>query len=158
MRHCHHLPLLMLLVASILTACRRDCLFYAYQPVSSQGWGKTDTLRFTLQAPAEARYEIGMRVKENYPYENAIIVVERRDSADTWRHRDTVDMAVSMDAGVVLHSVIEEAFTDSMPSGTIQVLMYHVMPRFLLPGITEVGLKVSTNVPSFHGPHQSEGR
>ena len=153
-----------MMLTGCLCACRQRPLFYVYQPLPSGEWHTMDTLCFELaEVPADGRYQVsvGVRTTNLYPYEDLWLVVERRDADDS-RHRDTLclqvngeqgtgglrrsgqQMPVWQTAGTVIHECEDSVATldltvQRMP---VRLLIYHLMRRQSLTGISDVGVKV----------------
>lgn len=144
------LPAVLLLCA----ACRPRTPFHRYLPVPTEGWDRTDTLRFDF-VPRDTggvfRTSLGLRFTEAMPYQDLWLVVERRIAhhRDVRAHRDTLHVPLGTDRGrwtvegSVLHETEVRADTFSLTrTQPVSFLVYHVMSRQSLPGVTEVGVKV----------------
>ena len=143
--------LFLALCAFALCSCDRPAL-YEYHAVSQSGWMSTDTLRYELkEVPHDGWYSLtlGVRYDDTYAYDDLWLVVERRQG-DHSRHRDTLHMTTLQDTvgwqprGSVLR-VHEELATSAHLSAQqmpVRLLVYHIMHRQRLTGITDVGLKV----------------
>lgn len=62
-----------LLLCLLLTGCNNHTVYHSYQPVSTTGWNKDDTLIYALPPSIPAgtyEIEIGIRHYEEYPYRN----------------------------------------------------------------------------------------
>ncbi len=149
------LSYIILLAALLLcAACRPRTEFCNYQPVSTEGWESTDTLRFEftpLTAGNAYLASLGLRFTDMMPYQDLWLVLERRivQRRDTLARRDTLHLPLGSDSGhwQVQGNVLHEtdipvdtfSLSDEQP---VTFLVYHIMSRQSLPGITEVGLKV----------------
>lgn len=140
----------MLFAATLLMGCRSDVLFYDYQPVNTLGWEKTDTLRFDIPHTGnKIQNELfaGVRLNEFFPYRNINLVVEQR--SHQIRHRDTLSLHLMdekgkwMTSGNIFHELEERVEHGTLQEvDSLQILVYHIMPRQVLEGVVEVGIKV----------------
>lgn len=153
MRRIVHCSLFTLLAATfVATSCQRP-LLYSYQPVAEEGWLCTDTIRFVMdELPPDSTYALraGVRCNNLFAYQNLWLVVERRMPSEA-RHRDTVQFVFTDDVGVgfsssnILHEQEQPVCTFRVRQSKqpIELLVYHVMEKQLLKGVTEVGVRVS---------------
>ena len=143
--------LFLLLFAFALGACDRPVL-YDYQAVSSEGWLSTDTLRYQLEEiPHDGWYSfsLGLRYTNALPYQDVWLVLERRQG-DHFRRRDTLHMTALQDSlswqanGPILHEREEVVSASRLTAQQMPVLLlvYHIMQRQRLTGISDVGVKV----------------
>lgn len=55
----------------LLAACQSHTVYHSYEPISPDGWAKSDTLVYALPASipmGNYEMEIGIRFQESYPY------------------------------------------------------------------------------------------
>lgn len=133
-----------------MAACRDDVPLYEYQPVDTDGWGATDTLSFHLDAPeTDTRYilSLGIRATERVDYRDLWLVLEQRTDI---RRRDTLHLILASDQahwqtrGALLHELEEQVCETELPAGQpLDILVYHVMRRQDIAGLTEVGVKAT---------------
>ena len=139
------------MLAFALCSCNRPAL-YEYQAVLHSGWLSTDTLCYELQGvPHDGWYSLtlGVRYDDTYAYDDLWLVVERREG-DNSRLRDTLHMTALQDTvgwqprGTVLreHEELATATHFTAQQMPVRLLVYHIMQRQRLTGITDVGVKV----------------
>lgn len=139
------------LCAALVAACQADTLYHTYQPVPSEGWQATDTLRFDLPERTDegsGYVLVDLRVSEKVPYRLLRLVLEQR--TDSFRLRDTLAIPLAdnqgrwLARGTVLYEFESESIPLRMPSRQPrQLLLYHIMPCQTMPGVTEAGVRVS---------------
>lgn len=158
---CRRYSLLLIagLVVPLLWGCRPRTLFYEFQPVTTEGWCCTDTLRFApLSVPEEGGYSLNLVVRfgNRFQYRDLWMVVEQRlqevgakHRMHYLPHRDTVHLVLAneegkwLTPGVVAHE--EDAFVGQLhllETETLEVLVYHIMSEQELQGLTEVGIRL----------------
>ncbi|MBQ7444304.1 MAG: hypothetical protein IJS59_10660 [Bacteroidaceae bacterium] len=147
MTRTQHLAALAMVLA--VAACGRRPLIYEYQPVATQEWNATDTLRFhTPPAPRAGRYavSVGLRASDMVAWRDVWLVLESRTRQN--RHRDTLHIILASDRarwhtrGNVLHETEQSAAVLNLDSAQeAQLLVYHIMAHQALKGLTEVGVK-----------------
>mgnify|MGYP002623964298 FL=1 len=139
------------LCTALLAACHSDTLYHTYLPLPSEGWQATDTLRFDLPELTDAHSGhvlVDLRVSEQIPYRLLRLVLEQR--TDSIRLRDTLAIPLAdhqgqwLAKGTVLHEFETESVPLRLPSQQPrQLLLYHIMSRQTMPGVTEAGVRVT---------------
>ena len=69
-----------------LAGCQNHTIYHLYQPVNKTGWGKNDTIRYTLpslEASVPLNIEIGIRHKDSYMYRDIWLCILQNEQADT---------------------------------------------------------------------------
>jgi gliding motility-associated lipoprotein GldH len=138
-----------------LVSCKRDALLYVYNPVDSEGWSRQDTLSFDIDSvPVSGMYTIslGLRFTDRMPYRQISLVLEQRlyDTGDIFTLRcDTLNMFLSDSLsrwkaqGNSLYGREDIVRAAQLVQGQhIEWRVYHIMIPSMVPGITDVGLKV----------------
>lgn len=130
---------------------------HRFLPISSEGWGRNDTLTFDVPELSVDRpnlVTLELRTTSDYPYGRLWLVVEQQWEEPEEHRRDTIAHAMA-DAkgnitgrGVVLlqHEIpVDTVKATEGQHGRIRV--YHIMQKEFLPGLRDVGLRITT-------PHQ----
>ncbi|MCR5820005.1 MAG: gliding motility lipoprotein GldH [Bacteroidaceae bacterium] len=133
-------------------------ILYNYKGVAEMTWGRTDTVRFEIPRMEAGTHgiSVGVRFSEQMPYADLWLVVEHRiDTTEALAlpkplmiGRDTVHLVVADDEkgwtvpGLTLHSAEIKAKTLETPAARASFLIYHVMEREDIPGISDIGIKV----------------
>ncbi len=145
---------LLLLTLATFCACVRRSTMYEYRPTPVDGWEQSDTLRFhadTVRRGGVYALTLGVRSSRvvPYPFQTLWLVVRQQWHNPDYRRTDTVECRLALpngdDPG---HGVTVGQYV--CPVTTLQVregasadfTVTHFMRRELLPGITDVGLRL----------------
>lgn len=145
-------------IVHILSACSGSTVYdeYAHTPIA--GWEKNDTLSFEVSPLLEAghyRQSLGLRITGAYPFMGLTLIVEQ-----TVYHRkrkipgeckiDTVNCQLidkngaSKGQGISYYQYNFPINIYQMHQGdSIQVAIRHDMKREILPGVSDIGIKIS---------------
>lgn len=143
-----HIIIGILGVAACLS-CQDSLLYSQHMSTNDCVWGKHDTLTFEMPPTVKAGdYEmlISMRVTEDYEYKDAgFVLVTECDSA--FVSRDTLRMPLfgndGRPLGVGFPYIYNEMSIDTIrieKDRSYTFKMWHVMRRFSLVGINDVGV------------------
>lgn len=91
-----------------LFACQTNTVYYTYEPVSTKGWNKTDTLQFYLPdsvALGTYQLEIGIRHMGKYPYRDIWLeltqYIPNPTSLNDWvEKKDTIHIYLANKKGI----------------------------------------------------------
>ena len=91
-----------------LYACQTDTVYYTYNPISTDGWKKTDTLQFYLPDTLSLgtyHLEVGIRHTGKYPYRDVwlelIQYLPKPNTVNDWiEHKDTIHIYLANEKGV----------------------------------------------------------
>lgn len=142
-----------------LSSCKKGAtVYHAYLPVpSSHGWNVDDTLTFTLPPnllQAHYQLQVELRNSDDYPYKDIWLSVSNNFRDSLKFDTDTLHLYLSDATGRWINSTtagsffqsafpLNKPFTLQMPSHSTQVRITHIMQQNPLPGITDVGIKLS---------------
>lgn len=147
--------LLMLSLAVAFAACQwRGTLYHHYQPVPD-GWGRADTLTFTLpQLEAGGRYclAVDVRYTDDFPYRSLWLEVSHNLADSTRFVTDTVECVLADRQGVPMGRGFASLYQQETPyyitraggSFSPVVRLTHCMSGAPLQGISDIGLRIST--------------
>lgn len=134
-----------------LSACDENTVYNSYRPVGV--WERTDTVKFAVpQAKAEGTYttEVGLRINAQYPFTGICIIVDRRIMPGDIRHSDTLNCKLIDKRGNALGhglSNYQYLFATSQcrlkKGDSLFVNVRHHMKRETLPGLEDIGIKVT---------------
>ena len=144
---------LFLLSILLLASCDWNTLMHSYQPLPEKSWDRTDTLQFKLPVLATDEsccVQIGLRVTNNFPYEGLILEVEQV-CQNPYSHRvDTISYKLTDESGDFTENGInyyqyesQRIPMDLKKGQTGEIRIRHLMHREVLPGIMDVGVRVS---------------
>lgn len=142
-----------LIVLLGLMACDDKAVYHHYKPTLLAGWGKTDTLTFNippLEATASYQFSVGIRTVVTFPYQSIWLVVRQYLNQYKFSRIDTIECKLANSKGDVtgqgiinyLHTF--PLYTQTLYKGqTGKIRIYHIMRREELPGISQIGIKIS---------------
>jgi gliding motility-associated lipoprotein GldH len=140
-------------LALLLTACRGNTVYNRYLPTNRAGWERNDTLRFVIPPVKEGgRYSevLGLRTDGNYPFLSVVLIVEQTRSHTGTVRRDTMQCDLINNQGRITGSGINHyqytfplATIDLDAEESLRIVIRHDMKRELLPGITDVGIRMA---------------
>lgn len=134
----------------LLSGCMNDTAFHASHSLPGSEWDMRDTLIYSidtlrLKHPLHLTAEI--RATKQYPYSFLGIIVEQKwNTGSSLRDTLQIDMDKKTDTqhmSIYLKSFDSPAVTLSSKANKGQIRVYHFMKREILPGITDVGIRIS---------------
>ena len=143
-------------VGMMLVSCDNRTVFSRYESTPVRGWERNDTLSFyiePLQATGMYAEEVGLRITGDYPFMGLSLVVEQTILPSHVTRTDTLNCDLIDDSGHANGNGINH-YQYLFPLTTLKlnkdesvhVAIRHCMKREILPGITDVGLKLSRQV------------
>ena len=146
--------LLMAVALPLTVACDRQTAYNHFEHTSVNGWEKNDTLTFdvgALERGGNYREEVGLRINSLYPFQGLCLVIEQQKLPMGIVRSDTLNCSLLDDKGNVKGKGVgyyQYSFhlTDlSLNEGdSLHISIHHNMKREILPGIADVGIKLST--------------
>ncbi len=142
----------MVFAMTVVMSCDQHTAYHHFVDTPQAGWEKIDTLVFVVPPLAEpGRYaqQVDVRINESYPFTSLSLVVSQqifpgnRRKHQILRCRFTTQNQYFQSRGIS-HYTYSFALPDiDLRRGdSIRVYMRHDMKREILPGITDVGLKM----------------
>lgn len=144
------------LIGLFLSSCTGNTLYHSYESLPAEGWERRDTVCFELPKAEEdinGTLTIGLRTKANIGIQDIVFAVEQRDSAGFISHCDTVRYPLTdadgeaLTGGINIHQYEAQHLPLHLKEGqqgTIRI--HHLMRRELIPGITDIGIKLDKNL------------
>jgi len=143
----------LVVMATLGVSCQQGTVFSQYDSIASPGWERNDTISFrtdTMPAAGTYRPEVGMRINGTYPYMDLSIIVEQTRLPSGQTRTDTLNCHVidktgrPLGQGVNLYQYLFPLPVIQLEQGDVlHVTIRHCMNREILPGISDVGLKLS---------------
>ncbi|WP_300728252.1 gliding motility lipoprotein GldH [uncultured Bacteroides sp.] len=142
-----------LFLSGISTACTDgNTAYYHYEAVKGLDWEKSDTLTFTIPDSITGQtynLEIGIRHNELYPYQDIWMELIHGVSPDKSIQRLHIQLADekgnwngSGNSGSLYQHITKEAEISLLPGDSVLRLV-HIMRHNPLPGISDVGIRLS---------------
>lgn len=141
-------------MAFALTGCESKPLSYSYRSTPVEGWEQGDTLHFHVDSVAHAgkyRMTLGIRYSATtpYPFQSLWLVVREHWHNPESVYCDTVECKLSnadgdiKGTGVSIYQVEQYLHDRLLQEGmSADITINHIMQREMLPGITDVGLRI----------------
>ena len=138
-------------MALAVVACSHLPQYSHYEHLGNDGWQRDDTVVFSTVVNDGGCYRLllGLRATNAYPYTQLMLTAHCSSAVSGVDLVDTVRLQVTDDKGNILgygtgffqyeHPLSEVHLSNQ---DTLTVCVTHVMSRFLLPGITDIGLTV----------------
>jgi len=143
---------LFLVAVLLLACCDRSTLMHSYQPLKDNCWDRTDTVTFTLPALLQDNnYNvlIGLRLTNNFPYEQLVLQVEQDFQHPTVYRLDTIYYRLTdpsgefAEKGVNYFQYETESLSVYLKKGqTGEIRIRHLMQKEELHGIMDVGIHI----------------
>lgn len=144
---------LVVIVATSLPSCGGDVVYDKYRPTPTEGWEKNDTLVFDvprLRRHGTYSQEIGVRITRDFPFTRVSLLVERVIEPGHKVVADTLDCRLYDDEGNILgHGISHYQYRFALPGiemregDSLHVCIRHIMKREILPGISDIGFRMS---------------
>ncbi len=137
----------------LLTACKQKTVYNRYLHTSVTGWERNDTLFYTIPSMKEGgNYleEVGIRINGDYPFLALTLIIEQTKVNEQVMQRDTLQCdlidkqgrykgkGISHYQNTFLLKTISLNKNDSL-----RIAIRHDMKREMLPGITDIGVKIT---------------
>ncbi len=137
----------------MLPSCDRGVVYYEYSHTPITGWEKNDTLFFDVpkvKEPGTYRVDIGLRTNESFPFTRLSLVVEQAIEPGHRVQTDTIDCRLADEKGNKLGQGISYSQYKFILSDinlhaedSLHICVRHIMKREILPGISDIGLKIT---------------
>lgn len=144
---------LALAVAMLFVACDRKTVFDSYDHTPINGWEKNDTLTFAIDSvrqSGEYVEEIGVRINGLYPFTSLSLFVQQTvlPSGKTYdmtlNCRFTDRKGKNKGNGISYYQYSFPMKAIQLETGdSLRVAIRHNMKREILPGVSDIGLKLT---------------
>ena len=141
-----------LLLCAMLLSCGSNVAYNQFCHTPIEGWEKNDTLVFDISPMTVAghyRQEIGLRTCPSFPFTGVSLLVEQTIEPGHRVSRDTLKCRLADGKGNILGQGVgyyqyQFILKDlSLNKGdSLHVCVRHIMKREILPGVSDVGLKL----------------
>ena len=140
------------MTAAVAVSCATDTVYYSYAHTPVAGWEKNDTLTFNIPgmaAPGTYSQQVGLRMTSAFPFTSISLIVEQRIMPRGKVLTDTIKCPITDIRGNFLGDGIS-SFQYMFPlrevtlnkKDYIHVSIRHNMKREILPGVSDIGLKM----------------
>lgn len=139
--------------AATVVSCQQNTVFDKYRSTHISGWDKTQLLEYDIPAvgsPGNYYETVGIRFTHDYPFTALSLIVEQKIFPRKITVIDTLNCEIVDKEGNMkgrgLHlSQVDTLFRSvTLHAGdSIHVIIRHNMRRDMLPGISDIGFKLS---------------
>ena len=140
------------MTAAVAVSCATDTVYYSYAHTPVAGWEKNDALTFNIPgmaAPGTYGQQVGLRMTSAFPFTSISLIVEQRIMPRGKVLTDTIKCPITDIRGNFLGDGIS-SFQYMFPlrevtlnkKDSIHVSIRHNMKREILPGVSDIGLKM----------------
>lgn len=140
------------LFALLLMACNRQTVYNRYLHTPLNGWERNDTLRYFIPTIQEGGYyseDIGIRIDGSFPFMKLDLIIEQTKLNTQEKRMDTLQCAVidnhghPIGNGISKYQYTFKLTTLKLNKGdSLRIAIRHNMKREMLPGISEVGVRL----------------
>lgn len=148
-----------LLGASLLSSCKDSLVYDQYSHTPIAGWEKNDTLSFDIPPLASDGYyqeQLGLRITGAYPFMGLTLIVEQDIYPNEHEKSEKIEKVDTIQCNLIDQNGVNKGqgisyYQYTFPinvyrmsqNDSIHVTIRHDMKREILPGISDIGLKVS---------------
>lgn len=144
---------ILLVVTLVLCSCVSDTRYHYFLSLPEKGWGRQDTIVFSLPADTETGWGnlmVELRATRRFFYTGMWIGVQQMDSVTNLLHTDTLCISMADSLGwldgrgqnlLEYTSSSVGLFCDSDKTCR-QVRLYHLMSQETIGGLTDIGLRI----------------
>lgn len=143
------------LLSFVFIACETSTVYYHFESTPISGWERNDTLKFSVPALKVAggyHEDISLRLNSDYPFMGLTLIVDQTVFPGRRHVSDTVNCRVVDQDGNVKGRGIGFYEYDyplthlKLNAGdSLQINVRHNMKREILPGVADIGIKVTRN-------------
>lgn len=139
---------------AMLASCTGNVVYDHYEHTPLAGWDKLDVLTFSVPRLSHAGVcatTLGLRINGSYPYQGLTLIVDQKVLPSGVTTSDTINCTIFDDNGTVkgqgvtyyqYHYRVSERQLNEGDS--LQITVRHDMRREVMPGISDVGIKISS--------------
>ena len=140
------------MITMVVVSCTTNTVFDSYAHTPLSGWEKNDTLTFNISPlVVDGAYceSVGVRMTNTFPFTSISLIVEQHVYPKGSVLTDTIKCQITDQRGNFLGSGVS-SYQYSFPlrelilskGDSIHISVRHNMKREILPGVSDVGLKI----------------
>lgn len=152
-RHCLK-GILLLFVASLLSACDKQTVYHSFHSLPGEGWRRQDTLTFDVEVnDSLTRYKLFLETRNriSYPYRELSLSVRCLSADSLPSPADTIQLMLATPEGIWTGEGWGGLYQNSVPAGSIRIgkpgtyriQVAYTLPDERLPGLNDVGIKLT---------------
>lgn len=145
-------------ILSTLASCKESLVYDSYGHTPIAGWEKNDALSFEIPPLASSGYyqeQLGLRINGAYPFTGLTLIVEQTIYPDEKKKMDLIVKIDTVQCDLIDKNGVTKGqgiscYQYNFPINTyrfdandsIHVSIRHDMKREILPGISDIGIKL----------------
>lgn len=145
--------LFLLGTACLTVACKDSIVYHSYQPIRSEGWGKSDTLFFDVplsDSLTNLHLYAEVRNRSDYNYQDLYLFISQNlEDSTSWK-TDTLEFILAgkdgkwngTGWGSLFQSALPIGYTATRHSGKYTFKVVHGMKDDILTGINDIGIRI----------------
>lgn len=139
--------------ACLMVACNDSIVYHSYQPIPTEGWGKSDTLLFNVplsDSLTNLHLYAEVRNRSDYDYQNLYLFISQNlEDSTSWK-TDTLEFVLANKDGKWNGTGWGSLFQSAIPigsaitrhAGTFTFKVVHGMKDGKLTGINDIGIRI----------------
>lgn len=141
------------MMAVCLASCTTNTVYDSYSHTPLTGWEKNDTLTFCVPKLREAglyNQSVGLRMTNAFPFTSISLIVEQRILPKGRVVTDTLKCYITdargnfLGDGVSSYQYLVPLRKEMLNKGdSLRITIRHNMKREILPGVSDIGFKIS---------------
>ena len=145
--------IILLFVASLLSACDKQTVYHSFQSLPTEGWLREDTLSFDVKVTDSLTYyklSLEVRNRSNYPYQNLPLSICYTTADSIPSPTDTIQLILADKEGIWKGDGWGGLYQTAVPAGSVRIgkpgtylfKVAYTLPDERLQGINDIGIKL----------------
>ena len=145
--------IILLFVASLLSACDKQTVYHSFQSLPTEGWLREDTLSFDVKVTDSLTYyklSLEVRNRSNYPYQNLPLSICYTIADSIPSPTDTIQLILADKEGIWKGDGWGGLYQTAVSAGSVQIgkpgtylfKVAYTLPDERLQGINDIGIKL----------------
>lgn len=145
--------IILLFVASLLSACDKQTVYHSFQSLPTEGWLREDTLSFDVKVTDSLTYyklSLEVRNRSNYPYQNLPLSICYTTADSIPSPADTIQLILADKEGIWKGDGWGGLYQTAVSAGSVQIgkpgtylfKVAYTLPDERLQGINDIGIKL----------------
>lgn len=145
--------IILLFVASLLSACDKQTVYHSFQSLPTEGWLREDTLSFDVKVTDSLTYyklSLEVRNRNNYPYQNLPLSICYTTEDSIPSPADTIQLILADKEGTWKGDGWGGLYQTAVSAGSVRIgkpgtylfKVSYTLPDERLQGINDIGIKL----------------
>lgn len=152
-RNLFPIGVILLFVASLLSACDKQTVYHSFQSLPTEGWLRKDTLSFNVKVTDSLTYyklSLEVRNRSNYPYQNLPLSICYTTADSIPSPADTIQLILADKEGIWKGDGWGGLYQTAVSAGSVRIgkpgtylfKVAYTLPDEKLQGINDIGIKL----------------